>query len=37
MVENNNLKIKMQAENMDLYYGNFKALEGINMPIYENK
>ncbi|EFG49037.1 phosphate ABC transporter, ATP-binding protein [Aerococcus viridans ATCC 11563 = CCUG 4311] len=37
MVENNNLKIKMQAENMDLYYGNFKALEGINMPIYEKQ
>ena len=37
MVENNNLKIKMQAENMDLYYGNFKALEGINIPIYEKQ
>jgi phosphate transport system ATP-binding protein len=33
----NNLKIKMKAENMDLFYGNFKALEGINMPIYEKQ
>jgi len=33
----NNLKVKMKAENMDLFYGNFKALEGINMPIYEKQ
>ncbi|MDO4679756.1 MAG: phosphate ABC transporter ATP-binding protein PstB [Aerococcus sp.] len=32
-----NLHIKFEVENMDLWYGKFKALEGINIDIYEKK
>ena len=31
------LNIKMQARNMDLSYGSFKALEDINIDIYEKQ
>ena len=30
-------KLKAQSKNLDFYYGDFKALKSINMPIYENK
>lgn len=29
--------IKIQIENLDLFYGEFKALDNINLKIYENK
>ncbi len=29
--------LKAEAKNLDFYYGDFKALKGINMPVYENK
>jgi phosphate transport system ATP-binding protein len=29
--------LKADARNLDFYYGDFKALKGINMPVYENK
>ncbi|MBH9578561.1 phosphate ABC transporter ATP-binding protein PstB [Inhella proteolytica] len=29
--------LKAQAKDLDFYYGDFKALKGINMPVYENK
>ena len=29
--------LKAQSKNLDFYYGNFKALKSISMPIYENK
>jgi len=31
------LRIKAEARNLNFYYGNFHALKGINMPIYERK
>ena len=31
------LRIKAEARSLDFYYGDFKALKGIKMPIYENK
>ena len=31
------LKVKAEARNLHFYYGNFHALKGINMPIYERK
>ena len=30
-------KLKAQSKNLDFFYGDFKALKSINMPIYENK
>lgn len=29
--------IKAKSTNLDFYYGTFKALQGVSMPIYENK
>ena len=29
--------LKAEAKDLDFYYGDFKALKGINMPVYENK
>ena len=29
--------LKARSKNLDFYYGQFKALKGINMPIYENR
>lgn len=29
--------LKAQSKNLDFYYGDFKALKSITMPIYENK
>ena len=29
--------LKAQSRDLDFYYGQFKALRGINMPIYENR
>jgi phosphate transport system ATP-binding protein len=29
--------LKASADNLDFYYGDFKALKGINLPVYENK
>jgi phosphate transport system ATP-binding protein len=34
---NNPPAMKADARNLDFYYGDFKALKGINMPVYENK
>ena len=31
------LRTKAEARSLDFYYGDFKALKGIKMPIYENK
>ncbi|MGL4434877.1 MAG: phosphate ABC transporter ATP-binding protein PstB [Giesbergeria sp.] len=33
----NTPKLKAQSKNLDFFYGDFKALKSINMPIYENK
>lgn len=33
----NNEKEKFKVENLDLYYGNFKALKDINMSIKEKE
>jgi phosphate transport system ATP-binding protein len=29
--------LKASADNLDFYYGDFKALKGVNLPVYENK
>lgn len=29
--------LKAQSKNLDFYYGAFKALKGVTLPIYENK
>ena len=29
--------LKAESKNLDFYYGDFKALRGVSMPIYENK
>jgi phosphate transport system ATP-binding protein len=29
--------LKARSNNLDFYYGSFKALKGVSMPIYENK
>jgi phosphate transport system ATP-binding protein len=29
--------LKADSRNLDFYYGDFKALKGITMPVYENK
>jgi phosphate transport system ATP-binding protein len=29
--------LKAESKRLDFYYGSFKALKGINMPVYENK
>src|SRR3990167_1736592 len=29
--------LKAQSKNLDFYYGAFKALTGVTMPIYENR
>ena len=29
--------IKMQVENMDLYYGDFQALHSVDLDVYENE
>ena len=29
--------MKAEAKNLDFYYGDFKALKGVNMPVFENK
>lgn len=30
-------KLKAESQNLEFYYGAFKALKGISMPVYENK
>jgi phosphate transport system ATP-binding protein len=30
-------KLKAQSKDLDFYYGDFKALKSISMPVYENK
>ena len=30
-------KIKMQAENLSVFYGDFQAISGVNLPIYNQK
>jgi phosphate transport system ATP-binding protein len=32
-----NLSVKAEARALDFYYGDFKALKSINMPIHQNK
>jgi phosphate transport system ATP-binding protein len=29
--------MKAEAKNLNFFYGDFKALKGVNMPVYENK
>ncbi len=29
--------LKAEAKSLDFYYGDFKALKGVSMPVYENK
>jgi phosphate transport system ATP-binding protein len=29
--------LKAQSDNLDFYYGAFKALKGVSMPVYENQ
>jgi phosphate transport system ATP-binding protein len=29
--------LKAESKNLDFYYGDFKALKGVTMPVYENK
>ncbi|MDQ5944908.1 MAG: phosphate transport system ATP-binding protein, partial [Pseudomonadota bacterium] len=29
--------MKAESKNLDFYYGDFKALKGITMPIFENR
>ncbi|MCW5633646.1 MAG: phosphate ABC transporter ATP-binding protein [Rubrivivax sp.] len=29
--------LKAQSKDLDFYYGDFKALKGVSMPVYENK
>jgi phosphate transport system ATP-binding protein len=29
--------LKAESKNLDFYYGSFKALKGISMPVFENK
>ena len=29
--------LKAESKNLDFYYGDFKALKGVSMPIFENK
>jgi ABC-type transport system involved in cytochrome bd biosynthesis fused ATPase/permease subunit len=29
--------LKAESKDLDFYYGDFKALKGISMPVYENK
>lgn len=29
--------MKAESKNLDFYYGDFKALKGVSMPVYENK
>jgi phosphate transport system ATP-binding protein len=29
--------LKAESKNLDFYYGSFKALKGVSMPVYENK
>ena len=29
--------LKAQSDNLDFYYGAFKALKGVTMPVYENQ
>jgi len=29
--------IKAESKSLDFYYGSFKALKGVSMPVYENK
>ena len=31
------LNVKAEAKNLDFYYGDFQALKGINMPLYEKQ
>ena len=31
------LPVKMRIEDLSVYYGNFKALNGVTMPVYEKK
>jgi phosphate transport system ATP-binding protein len=31
------LRLRAEARSLDFYYGTFKALKGVQMPIYENK
>jgi phosphate transport system ATP-binding protein len=31
------LSVKMEVQNISVFYGSFKALNGISMPVYENK
>lgn len=36
-MENESLTIKAQAKDLNFYYGNFQALKGLNMPVYDKK
>ncbi|MDD4943623.1 phosphate ABC transporter ATP-binding protein PstB [Rhodoferax sp.] len=29
--------LKAESKNLDFYYGDFKALKGVSMPVYENR
>ena len=29
--------LKAESKNLDFYYGSFKALKGVSMPVYENR
>ncbi|MFM2344935.1 MAG: hypothetical protein RLZZ210_1547 [Pseudomonadota bacterium] len=35
--QNDDLKIKAEAQDFSFFYGDFKALKNINLPIYEKK
>lgn len=34
---NNPPVLKAESKNLDFYYGDFKALKGVSMPVYENR
>ena len=36
-MENESLTIKAEAKDLNFYYGNFQALKGLNMPVYDKK
>ena len=36
-MENESLTIKAEARDLNFFYGNFQALKGLNMPVYDKK
>ena len=36
-MDNETLTIKAEAKDLNFYYGDFKALKGLNMPVYDKK